>query len=173
MKRLKDLAATIAAQKKRFAILAIGFLGNKAMAWVVNYGIDPYLVVNFGLINGGIAVMVFSFIICLASIVFYDWAKQDWLGIELVKKIKEYEGKRYVGRAIAWLLKKGDLVALIGLSILTDPFITTVYLRRGANQYNGMGRREWKIFLLSTVISNIYWVLIIFGGISLIRRIFF
>ena len=173
MKRLKDLAAIVAAQKKRFAILAIGFLGNKAMVLVVNYGIDPYLVATFGLVNGGIAVMIVSFIICLASIMFYDWAKQDWLGIELVKEMKEYEGKRYVGRVIAWLLKKGDLVALIGLSILTDPFITTVYLRHGANQYNGMGRREWTIFLLSTVISNIYWVLVVFGGINLIRKIFF
>lgn len=168
----QKIAAFMAAHKKRFAVLAIGILGNKAMVWAVNYGIDPYLIVTFGLVKGGIASTIFSFLICLATIKFYDWSKQDWLGIELVKEMKEYEGKKYLGRAIKWLLKKGDIIALIGLSILTDPFITTVYLRKGANQYNGMGQREWIIFLLSTVIGNLCWVLTIFGGIKIFKLIF-
>lgn len=172
MERFRNFAAFIAAQKKRFAVLAIGVLGNKAMVWAVNYGLDPYLIANFGLVKGGIAVMVVSFFICLATIKFYDWSKQDWLGIELVKEMKEYEGKKYLGRAIGWLLKKGDAVALVGLSILTDPFITTVYLRKGANQYNGMGQREWTIFLSSTVIGNIYWSLAVFGGIQVFKLLF-
>lgn len=172
MEQLKNFATFMVAQKERFAVLAIGILGNKAMVWVVNYGLDPYLIANFGLVEGGIAVMVASFFICLATIKFYDWSKQDWLGIELVKEMREYEGKKYLGRAIRWLLKKGDAVALVGLSILTDPFITTVYLRNGANQFNGMGRREWIIFLSSTVIGNIYWSLAVFGGIQAFRFIF-
>jgi len=173
MEQLKKFAAFIAAEKKRFAILAVGFLGNKAIVWIVNYGIDPFLIYNYGLIKGGIASMVFSFFICLATIVFYDWAKTDWLGIEMVKEMKEYEGQKQVGRAIRWLLLKGDFIALIGLSILTDPFITLVYLRKGANQYNGMNLRDWKIFLASTFISNLWWVLLVFGGIQIIRSFLF
>lgn len=171
MSGIRKIAAFIAANKERFAILAVGFLGNKAMVWIVNYGVDPFLVARYGFLKGGIATMIFSFFICLATIVFYDWSKKDWLGIELVKEMKEYEGRNRIGQAIKWLLRKGDVVALVGLSILTDPFITLVYLRKGANQYNGMGRREWMIFLVSTFISNLWWVTVVFGGIQIVRAI--
>lgn len=169
---LKKIAAKLAAQKERIAILVIGLFGNKIMNLTVNYVIDPFLLVRYGLLKGGIAVMIFSFIICFATILFYDWAKKDWLGIEMIKGIKEYEGMSPIGRAIKWLLRKGDKVALIGLSILTDPFITLVYLRRGAHLYNGMSRKEWAIFLTSTFISNLWWVLVVSGGIQTVRVIF-
>ncbi len=41
--------------------------------------------------------------------------------------------------------------SVILLSIKFDPFIVTVYLRRG--RFGGMSRRDWQIFLLSWLIG--------------------
>ena len=51
-----------------------------------------------------------------------------------------------------WLLHRSDPVACVLLSIKFDPFIVTVYLRRG--RFGGMSRRDWRIFLLSWLIGN-------------------
>lgn len=169
---IKQIAAKLAAQKERIAILVIGLSGNKIISWIVNYVIDPFLVAHYGLLKGGFAVIIFSFFICLVTIVFYDWAKKDWLGIEMIKEMKECEGMNYITRVIKWILRKGDNVAFVGLSILTDPFITLIYFRKGANRYNGMGRWEWKIFFASILISNLWWVMVVFGGIQTVRIIF-
>ncbi len=50
------------------------------------------------------------------------------------------------------------------LSIKFDPFIVTVYLRRG--RFGGMSRRDWRIFLLSWLIGNAWWSVVCFTGLS-------
>jgi hypothetical protein len=50
------------------------------------------------------------------------------------------------------------------LSIWSDPFITIACLRRGA--FNGMTRRDWRIFFSSFLIANGWWALACFGGIE-------
>lgn len=109
---------------------------------------------------------ILSFIACLLTLLFYDWSKRDWLGIEAIKELKHYEGDGWFRRGLAWLLKKGDPFACIVLSIKCDPFITTAYLRHGA--FNGMTRRDWKIFVASWLIGNVYWSLACFGGVSVL-----
>jgi hypothetical protein len=98
----------------------------------------------------------------------YDWLKRDWLGIELVKGLRLYSGPSRWKRGTAWLLGRGDGVAFVVLSLRFDPFITTAYLRHGA--YNGLTRRDWKVFLGSVVLSNAAWTVVCFGGVSLLRR---
>ena len=36
--------------------------------------------------------MAISFLICLLILWFYDYSKRDWLGLEVAKDLKEYEG---------------------------------------------------------------------------------
>jgi len=66
-------------------------------------------------------------------------------------------------------LKRSEPVIFLFLSIQQDPFITTAYLRNGANQFNGMKKRDWTIFTSSVVISNAYWTLAVYMGISLVE----
>ena len=33
-----------------------------------------------------------SFLICWATLLFYDWARKDWLGIETLKQLRDYPG---------------------------------------------------------------------------------
>jgi len=107
-----------------------------------------------------------SFLICWATLLFYDWAKKDWLGIETIKALKDYAGDSYFARALQWAVKKGDAALLVILSVWTDPFVTVAYLRQGAHQYNGLSARDWRIFMLSLIIGNGLWSVTLFTGMS-------
>jgi|GEM_PF-6734185 len=55
------------------------------------------------------------------------------------------------------LLLKGTKSSFFSLSIFADSFLTTAYLRRGNNGW--LTRRDIKIFLLSSLVSCVYWSL--------------
>ncbi|MEN9390126.1 MAG: hypothetical protein RLZZ283_226 [Candidatus Parcubacteria bacterium] len=96
-----------------------------------------------------------SAIVSYGELKAYDWSKKDWLGIELVKKIRE--GGTGEG-LIARFARLGDVPAFFLLSIFTDPFVTTAYLRKGSD-FSGLAPRDKRIFLASVFVSNVYWTL--------------
>lgn len=147
--------------------LAVGLSANQVLVYVLDYGLYPYAIYQFGVFKGGAAMAAFSLLVCIVALWLYDWSKRDWLGIEAIKGMKNYEGESRAGRFFAWLMQKGDPVAVVVLSIKFDPFITMIYLRDGA--FNGMTRRDWRIFLASFFISNAYWILACYMGISLVE----
>jgi len=153
----------------RLAILATGLLGNQLMVWGFDYLLYPFVLYNFGLWKGGLIMILLSFLVCRLTIYFYDYSKKDWLGIEAIKGLKEQTPKNYFERVSKFFLSKSELLAFFFLSIRFDPFITTVYLREGANEFNGMKRKDWSIFLYSLAISNIYWLIIVEAGIDLLK----
>ena len=67
------------------------------------------------------------------------------------------------------ILKKSDPAAFLFLSSKEDAFITMVYLRHGSHQYNGMSARDWRIFLGSLAVANVYWTLAAYMGISVVE----
>lgn len=60
---------------------------------------------------------------------------------------------------------------MLFLSIKYDAFITTAYMRKGCYQYNDLIKRDWTIFGLSLVLSNLYWTFASFTGLSLIEYV--
>ena len=159
-------AVNLPGYKERAAILGIGLLGNSLIANGFDYVLYPWVIWRLGPLHGAVVMTVLSFLICYVSILLYDWAKKDWLGIETLKQLKEYRGDSRLARVLRWAISKGDAALLFILSVWTDPFITVAYLRQGAHRYNGMNARDWKIFMLSLVIGNGYWSLTLFTGIS-------
>lgn len=159
-------AVNLPGYKERAAILGIGLLGNALLGYAFDYALYPWVIWKFGLLHGAIVMTVVSFLVCYAMIIFYDWTKKDWLGIETIKEFKEYAGNSRAMRALGWAMKKGDAMVLVFLSIWYDPFITVAYMRQGAHQYNGMTRRDWGIFLLALAIGNGSWSLTLFTGLS-------
>lgn len=164
------------AQKKRIATIAVGVTFNQIFDFLFNYPLYMFVIETSGLQRGYVIMTFISFLTCLLFVKFYDWLKKDWLGIEVTKEVRdlgpEYirkiRTKSIIGRIlwwpfsriiliILWALRKGGFVAFLALSVYTDPFITTVYMRKGHYEYNGMNRRDWIIFILSTVVSNAYW----------------
>ncbi len=73
-----------------------------------------------------------------------------------------------------WALKKGDIIAFFALSIFEDAFKTTAFLRHG--EFNGLRKKDWIVFSLSLIVSNVYWTLswsILFIPLKYIWHVFF
>lgn len=163
--KMKKIINTFTEYKERLAILGIGILGNWLIVYGFNFFLYPYIIWKFGVLKGGIVMTFLSFLICYGTIRFYDWSKRDWLGIEAIKELKTYGGNKKVGRLTAWIMKKSDPVVFLFLSIKFDPFIVTAYMRRG--KFDGMNKRDWKIFMGSLFLGNTYWTLACYTGITL------
>ena len=163
--------------KERIATLALGHVGNFLFGKCIDWGLDPLvaflLFSHVGGIKGflltWITLSIISLVVCYATLVFYDWSKTDWLGIETIKTLKELEGSKFK-LMVAKMVRKGDIFAVIALSIITDSFIVIAYMRHGKNQYNGLTERDWEIFLVSVLISNGWWTILMYGGLSGIKE---
>ncbi len=151
------------------AEIATGFLTWHALEYAFDCALYPFAIWKLGLWRGGALMAVLSLLSCLLLLWLYDKLKRDWFGIELAKELRLYSGPSRWKRAMARLLGRGDAVAFIVLSLRFDPFITTAYIRHGA--YNGLARRDWKIFLGSVALSNAAWALVCFGGVEAVRRL--
>lgn len=150
---------------RRAGELIVGHTVNLVLSWwAFDYVLYPFAIWKLGLVTGGVVMALISLVVCLLLLWFYDWSKRDWLGIEAVKALRDGEAKTRWRRLLAWALAKGDLPACVVLSLYSDPFITTACLRRGA--FNGMTRRDWKIFFASWFIANGAWALACFGGVE-------
>ena len=111
----------------------------------------------------------FSALFCFGAIFFYDRVRRDLLGLEALKTLREYEGGRVWGKVFSWILKRGDVAAFLFLSVFSNPFVATVYLRRGAYAFDGMRTREWSIFATSFLLSNASWAFACFVGVSFVE----
>ena len=177
MNRAEELAAaetpaSIDVGRYRLGTIGLGVVANKLFVWGWNYGVYPLVLWFGGLLWGSLLMVGLNFAANYGTLRFYDWAKRDWLGIELAKEFKDYAGSSRFWRLTGRFMSRTDWLALPVLSLLSDPFITTAYLRRGANRYDGMGRREWRIFLTSFVISTGAWIAVTYGGLTLLRSLF-
>jgi len=182
IKNQGKISIFIAVQKKKIATIAIGQMFNHIFDWFFNYPLYMFVIEKLGLTRGFVVMSVISFLTCLLFIQFYDWLKVDWLGIEVAKEVRDF-GPEWIKKLnpesiivkilwwpfskiiliILWALKKGGFVAFVALSVYTDPFITTVYMRKGRHEYNGLSRKDWQTFIASTIVSNGYWAIITFA----------
>lgn len=162
-------------KKKSFLKRALTLCAGLAMKRAINYPFDlllyPAMMIWLGNLSGGVVMTILSVILNLIVISAYDWSKTDWLAIETLKELKETEDLGFWKRLVHKLLQKSDIVAFLVLCF-DDPITTTLYLRHGAHQYNGMSRRDWNIFLLATVVANVYWIIGLSTIIELWRWIF-
>lgn len=159
--------------KKRLGVVGIGLSANWIMVWTFDFVLYPFVIFIGGVLWGGLIMTFLSFITCYLTLLFYDWAKKDWIGIETLKSIKELNALSRIGKFLSRIVKKSDPLAMIVLSIQFDPFITVAYMRHGAHKYNGLSGRDWRIFITSLILSNIYWTLAAYMGITLIEATWF
>jgi len=145
--------------------LSVGFTYKRLTDIGFDYFFYPFIIYKFGILKGGVVMTFLSFILCVLTIKFYDWSKRDWLGIEAVKGLRVYDGDKKIGRLTAWFMKKSEPVVFLFLTFYSDPFITTAYMRHG--KFNGMSKRDWKIFMGSLLLGNAYWIFVCYTGITL------
>lgn len=155
--------------RNRLAELVTGITAFKLLSYPFDYLLYPLVIYKLGIIKGGLVMTLLAGAANILCLKFHDRSKRDWLGIETIKGMKGYEGESRTLRCMSYLLKKGDIPALLFLSIKEDAFVTMIYLRHGSHQYNGMSCRDWRIFLGSVAIGNTYWTLAAYMGISLVE----
>ncbi|KAF0101380.1 MAG: Uncharacterized protein FD187_1346 [bacterium] len=164
--RVAGLGDKLAPYGTRLRIMAVGHTGNACIGIGFDYVIYGLAIATLGPLKGGLLMIAVSFLIDLALIRFYDWSRTDWLGIEMLKDVRDNPVRSRPQRLLQWLLRKGDAVALVALSFKLNPFNVMLYLRRGAYLYNGMARRDWLVLIASTLIGNLYWILVMWGATS-------
>jgi hypothetical protein len=52
------------------------------------------------------------------------------------------------------------------LSLHFNAFIVTALLRERSSSFNGLTKRDWWIFGLSFLTAQVYWTLVIYGGVQ-------
>jgi len=171
MEWLKNLATRIVALKKKIGTLLVGWLTDRVTNWIFEYVAYPAAIACWGLLKGGAVMIILSVIVSLAIIRLYDFLKIDWLGLETVKELRDGEAKSMLERITQWAMKKGDLFALLILSVYSEPVKVTLYMRHGANQFNGFSKRDWLIFTTAVVIGNVSWALAVFGGLEILKKL--
>jgi len=140
-------------------------------SWVYDYVVVSFFLIYLGLIKGAIVVMILSALVDLATMRFYDWLKKDWLALETIKDLEKNPG--IAGRIFNFVRGKGTFLTIIILSLTSNAFVVTAYMRKGSHQYNGMTLRDWLIFISSSFLINLYWVFIVGGGIELIKYYYY
>ena len=167
---LSNFFKMVIAKKERILTLFVGvFVNSVLLNYVYDYVFYPFMIWKLGVVRGGVIMIILSTFVCYLLLLFYDWSKKDWIGIEAIKELKEYGGNSKFAKAISWILKKGDFGIMVFLSIQFDPFITTAYMRHSIGKYDGLTKRDWKIFFSSAIIANVYWTLMSFAGVSVLE----
>ena len=151
----------------RLPELATGFGSNAALNFIFDWLLYPFVIFKLGLLWGGLTMSLASFVACIGLLWLYDLLKRDWLGIEAVKVLRDNPGKSAIRRLLSRSLRWGDGPVFVLLSFYFDPFVTVAYMRRG--QFAGMRQREWIIFVGSWALSNGWWIMACYGGVSVLR----
>jgi hypothetical protein len=77
-------------------------------------------------------------------------------------------------KVLAFMLTAVANVLIFLALCADDPVTVTLYFRKG--EYSGMERRDWVIFILATIVSNLYWIIGWTIGIALlwtrVKRLF-
>ena len=148
--------------KERIGILGVGLVANTLIVYVFDYLLYPLAINRWGLFYGGHVMIWASLLICLISFEFYDWAKTDWVGIETLKEIREDEDEISI-------IKKAKWLEFLILSIQTDPFIVTIFMRKGAHRYDGLSKTDWQVFFGSLFVGNLFWILGVYFGLEVAK----
>jgi hypothetical protein len=148
----------LVSQRDRLGTIAVGHAANQAQIVLFDYALYPAVILWLGPLHGGAVMTALSAIASYLLILAYRWSGRDWLGLELVRELRD--GPPPDHTLMRWmhrLLRAGQLPALLVLSIYYDPFITVVYLRDGKPGTGGLSRQDWVVFWSSVLVSNLYW----------------
>lgn len=159
---------------KRLGIIAAGHTAKEGADWLFDYLIYPAVTAASMVIIGyfmsaeeapiwgpvlavGIMTPVTG-VINYGYLRLYDNVKLDALGAELLKGVRHVKAKGLLGfvvNPLMWLL---DWALVLFIAIFEDSFVATIYARKGVELYNGLSLRDWVIFVVTTIISNVAWV---------------
>ncbi|MBL8189971.1 MAG: hypothetical protein JNK38_18295 [Acidobacteria bacterium] len=129
------------------------------------------VIAKWGTLKGGVMMMALSLVVDWVTLRLYDRFKRDVFGIEGLKRVRDSDATTWIGKVLRWALRQNDLVTFVVLTLMTNQFVVTAWLRHGADEFNGLQRRDWVIFLSSVVLGNLYWIAVVSGAIQLFKTL--
>ncbi len=155
--------------------LKLGTIGTgHSISFLINntfdYAIYIPVVAKFGPIWGCGIMIILSILINLTLMWVYIKTGKDWLGLEALKDGKEKLSMSDLPKWTKKLVSFGDRAAFIGLSIY-DPLFATIYMRKSEDRQAWLSKRDWYVFGSATILSNVGWTGIVYGGLSVFRGI--
>lgn len=156
------------------------FLTGATTFTIINYSFDfvlyPFALYQLGVVYGFSVMVVLSFLFCWFYFLIYDYLKRDFLGIEFSKEKMDaiITSNDSVGLKLflVKILRKSHLFLFVFLSIYFNPFVAIAFRRKGNFEYNGLTAHDWKMFILSVIISNGFWATTVFAGLSFFEFLF-
>jgi len=144
--------------------VSYGLATYTAVNTIFDYFIYSYVISNSGLVAGFCIMTGLSLVLDRTLIYIYDQTTRDWLGVEEIKELRGYKGDDLLGRFIASILRKGNIAVMVILTLKSNPFITTIYMREEGGEHKGMTARDWKVFIFSLIVGNMAWSITVFTG---------
>lgn len=162
---------------KKIALLTSGWGLLSAFSWVYDNPIWLIVTASLGVVEGSIIMTLGAMILNFFFLSLYQKYEIDFLGVNGFAILKENGDKwaekvhnhhNFLVRTIFWIpasffcllvwaVRKNDALAFIALSIQTDSFITTAFLRGKVG--GKLTQKDYVIFFSSTALSCLYWSL--------------
>lgn len=150
------------------------FLTGATTFTAINYSFDfilyPFVIYHMGVLYGFFIMILLSFLFCWLYFIIYDYLKRDFLGIEYSKEkmhsIIANNDSVGVKLLLVKILRKSRVLLFVFLSVYFDPFVAVAFERKGNFEYNGLSARDWRLFIVSLLISNGFWASTVFLGLS-------
>lgn len=162
---------------KRIAHIATGWGLYTTWSWVFDNPVWLFVIGWYGFVEGSI---IMTFAVVVNNFVFLILHQNDqakWLGVNGLDILKEkghewadrfHQHKNIFVRIVFWipahlfkfivrLVRKNNILAFIALSIETDSFIATAFLR--GKVQGKLRTKDYITFVASTILSCFYWSL--------------
>ena len=173
--------------KKAFMVVG-GWGVYEITSNIYDYIFWPFIQNRYG--DGSVIFLsIGATIMCFLLLKWYQVSGNDWLGVNYLEEIKIkadkwanliYKHQNWFIRIIMfvpakslqlviWLLKINDISAFLFLSIWKDSFVTTAFLRHG--KFGKLEKRDYRIFIVSAIISGFAWGAFVKFGIWIITII--
>lgn len=151
---------------QKFAERVAGYTTLTVVSGAIDDVLWPIVVLWQGPLAGGVTMFWVALLCNLLMIWAYDKLKRDLLCFEELRSLTETEQVSKGKRFLAWIIRKGRVPAFIAISFY-DPFISVIYMRRGAGKYT-MENRDWGYFALAMIIAcsgwTLWWQALILAG---------
>jgi len=162
---------------KKIAVLTSAWGLLSAFSWVYDNPIWLVVIASLGVVKGSVVMTFGAMLINFFFLNLYQKYQIDWLGVNGFAMMKQ-DGDKWARkvhehhsflvriifwvpamffRLLVWAVRKNDVLAFIALSIQTDSFVTTAFLRGRVG--GKLARKDYGIFLGSTLLGCLYWSL--------------
>ncbi len=150
----------------KFAERVAGYATLTAVSIAIDDFLWPAVILWQGAIAGGITMFWVALLANLIMLWAYDKLKRDILCFEALRELTEQEPTSFGKRLLVKFIRAGKVPAFIAISFY-DPFLSVLYMRKGAGRYQ-MENRDWGYFALAMIIActswTFFWQIIIVIG---------